>query len=343
MKDSYKILDGNLDEDGVNEFLIKQYEYDLFDFRYSLAIVLSRKPPPSAALWNLWRIGKRESFDNNCEIVADEIKRLERIIKSMVRSLDDHILTMENRGPLFPKEKLPGKVKWKDMSTRDREFFIRKSYKIDEMIGSRINILRGCLNIFKKAKGPPTQTRTTIAALWSLVMRDNRTLHMKNIEILLDWFWKRLEGVDYRDKLYSSSPKNSLRDKITKFVKNHRTLLEKARKDIFFHNYKKFPDKEKVCPCRIEFEADGPKFYPISSPSGELAPLRASHDSPDERKRGGGIRKWRRIATSFIVRKLDNIAVRIGQKAYKQGCLKGYREGYEEAKKEAEEEKSAIK
>lgn len=286
MRYSYKILDGNLDKDGVNKFLIDEYEYDLFDFAHSLAIVLSKKPPPSTTLWEIWKFGKRKDTDyereykREYELVADEIRRLERIIKSTTRGLKNHMLAMEKvKNPLLPKDILPGYEIWKnghknwekDEDDKPMEFWIKNNYKFDGVISSEINILKKCLNDLKKEKGAPTKSKNTIAALWSLVMKDDATPHLKNIETLLDWFWETLEGVPYHREIESSSSENSSGDKTSRFVKRNRSLLEKARKEIFFHNYKEFPDKKKTYPYQIRFEADSPKFYPRSSPYDETA------------------------------------------------------------------------
>ena len=231
----YKIFDKYFDTSEANKFLIQKYGFDLFDFAHSLAIVLRKEP--TSKFWDIQLIRKQEVSDY--EIVSDGVKRL----KKLALDLNKHRLAMKKiKNPLLPKEKI---------------------YEIEESIGGEINILKASLNAFKKSKGAPAKPKNIIPSLWSLVMRDNGITHWKNIENLFDWFHERLEDVSYRNELVGFSPGKE----ILRFVKKFRPFLEEAKKEVFYHNCKEFPNQKKINAFQIRFEIYSPEFYPINSSS----------------------------------------------------------------------------
>jgi len=259
----YNILDASGDMNRVNEFLIKEYNYDLYDFSHSIAIVLSAKP--LIKFWDIWLI-KKGNIPNQ-KIVVREIKRLKKIEKRLLRELDAHQLAMQNiKNPLLSKAIMPGSENWRDKEAKTREFWLKKTYRIGETIGSEIDRLKGFLNVFKRTKGKPPQPRYIIASLWSLVMKDSEEPHLENIDALINWFYENLKGASYRDELdISEHPPSS--GNISRFMRNYRDVLEEDKKGIFFHNYKEFSDREKVFAFKIAFEKDNPKIYPLSPTS----------------------------------------------------------------------------
>ena len=237
MKQSYNLLNIEWDINRVNDFLIKEYEHDLFDFAYSLAVVLSKEPLLKP--WDIQLISKQEIPDY--ENVVDEVKRL----KKLACDINTHRLVMKKiKNPLFPKEKI---------------------YNIEELISNEITILQASLEIFKKTKGRPAISKNVIASLWSLVMKDSKEIHFENIEILLNWFYEKLEGMTYREKLNVDSSKAE----ILRFRKSFCVPLEETKKDIFVYNYNAnlSKDKKKTYIFEIRFEKDNPEFYPLSPTS----------------------------------------------------------------------------
>jgi len=239
MKHGYNLLSSDWDIKRINDFLIKEYEFDLFDFAHSVAIILNKREPISTTFLDIWLLKKVEISDY--EIVDEGVERL----KKLNIDLSAHRLAMKKiKNLLFPKEKI---------------------YNIEELINDEITILKGCLENYKKTKGRPAISKNIIASLWSLVMKDSEGIHFENIEILLDWFHEKLEEVTYRDKLKV----DYLKAEILRFRKSFCILLEEARKDIFVYNYKAnlSKDKKKIYAFQIRFEKDDPQFYPLSPTS----------------------------------------------------------------------------
>jgi len=237
MRQSYNLLNIEWDINRVNDFLIKEYDYDLFDFSYSLAIILSKKP--LLKFWDLQSKIKQEISDY--EIVIEGVKSL----KKLDCDLKIHRLAMKKiKNPLFPKEKI---------------------CNIEKTISDETNILQASLESYKKTKGRPAISKNVIASLWSLVMKDSEEIHFKNIEILLNWFYEKLEEVTYCEKLNVDSSEAE----ILRFRKNFYILLEETKKDIFVYSYKAnlSKGKKKVYAFQIKFEKDNPEVYLLNSTS----------------------------------------------------------------------------
>ena len=239
MRQSYNLLNSEWNINKVNEFLIEKYGYDLFDFAYSMAVILSKKPLLKFLDIQLIRKLKVSDYKN----VVEGVERL----KKLAHDLSAHRLAMkeiENR--LFPKERI---------------------YNIEELINEEINILQACLEMYKKVKGRPAIFKNIIASLWSLVMKDSEGIHFKNIDELSNWFYKELEEVTYRDKLNVDSSEGE----ILRFRKNFYILLEETKKDIFVYNYKTNLSKDKpvkkTYAFEIRFEKDDPQLYPLNPTS----------------------------------------------------------------------------
>ncbi len=263
----YIALDVYSGADRINTDLISGYGYDLFDFAYSIAIALSKKP--LSDFWNIWTLKKTEVADY--KFVADEVKKLKRIKRRLQQVLDLHLSAMQNiRNPLLPKEPMPASENWENRDADTRELLIEKIYGLESIRGE-IDILRGCLNLFKRAKGKPAKPFNIIASLWSLIMK-NEEIHLDNIYTLINWFHERLEGTDYRNELDTSEHPPRLKV-ISEFMENYEDLLEEDKKKIFFHSYRELQDKEKVYAFQIRYEVDNPRLYPFSSPPDETEQL----------------------------------------------------------------------
>ena len=239
----------------LNRKLIRNYGYDLFDFTYSLSIVLSRKPPPQ--LWNIWLIRKFRIED--FEIPKKELLRLERIRNRLIKDLKKHLTNMHRiNNPLLPKEYIPVAINIKSTLDEISNEDIIRIYKIDDVIGAEIINIKAILNIFKRTKGPPASVRNILGSLWSLVVRDETSIHIDVIADLIGWFYKRLLLRNYVSEL-GDSP--SL-EEISRFIARFGSKLEQDRSGIFYHNLKLEPNIEKIYPFQINFDENGLRFSP---------------------------------------------------------------------------------
>jgi len=248
-------INDNLSPQQLNRKLIRIYGYDLFDFTYSLAIVLSKKPPPR--LWNIWLIRKFKIED--IEILKKELNRLKRIRNQLIKDLKKHLIKMHRiNNPLLPKEYIPEARNIESTIDEIRNEDIIRIYKINETIGIEINNIKTILNIFKRTKGPPASVKNILGSLWSLVMRDETRIHIDIIADLMGWFYLRLQPTNYADEL-GASP--SL-EEILRFMGRFGSMVEQDKSEIFYYNLKLERNINKIYPFQIIFDENGPRFLP---------------------------------------------------------------------------------
>jgi len=248
-------INDNLSSQQLNRKLIRIYGYDLFDFTYSLAIVLSKKPPPR--LWNIWLIRKFKIED--FAILKKELLRLKRIRNQLIKDLKRHLIKMHRiNNPLLPKEYIPVVRNIESTVAEIRNEDIIRIYKIDEAIGSEIKNITAILNIFKRTKGPPASAKNILGSLWSQVVRDETSIHIDIIADLMDWFYLRLQPRNYADELVASP---SL-EEISRFMTRFGSMVKKDRTEIFYYNLKSERNINKIYPIQIIFDENGPRFLP---------------------------------------------------------------------------------
>lgn len=247
-------IDSDESPQELNQILIRDYGYDLFDFTYSLAITLSKKPP--LRLWNIWLIRKAEIVD--FEILKRELTRLKKIRNNLIKDLKKHLFLMSQiENTLLPKEFVPGATSFESLDDKKSDNNVASIYGIQHKIGSEIDSIQAIINIFKRTKGPPASVKNILGSLWSLVLRDETSIHIDVIAELTGWFYERLKPRNYADELKASP---SL-EYISRFMSRFGSMIEEDRTDIFYHNLKLEQNINKIFPFQIVFDDNGARFF----------------------------------------------------------------------------------
>jgi hypothetical protein len=260
-------IDFNWNPERLNSYLIQYYGYDLFDFAYSLAIVL-RKSIPIDPL-NIWLIKHQQiPYVRTCR---GEIRRLRGIkdrIMRIISDLDDHLDQMKYwdvlRGridgtfiPLyFPVERSRERI--------NRNNYIKRVYRLEDILQiltEEIGHYNEFLRLFRETSGRPIAPKTIITSFWSLIIRNRRGIELDRIHELLGWFYVRLEGTDYKEELRDLPGP----EEISRFMRRFRNILNKDKSKIFVHNYHQSQHVDKLKVIQIRFERDEPKFFSVGT------------------------------------------------------------------------------
>lgn len=248
-----KLIDYDWPAGRLNRFLRKEYGYDLFDFAYSLAIVLAETVPLGRFhIWNL----KKEDI-RHYRTAKTELTRLKKLRLHVVKELSQHLTVLKAMGgSVFPREILPGiHIRMAD-SPRALEDIINHAYGIESSLTTEINVLSAALGYFERSKGAPAKSSTLISCLWSFIIKGKRGAHLYNIENLLNWFYEKLDNTCYREEI-STSPSV---EEISRFKKRHGQEVEEDVKKIFVANYKMYSRRKQPFPFAVRFDKDTPRL-----------------------------------------------------------------------------------
>ncbi len=214
-KAKYHDITERMTNEKVNEILLAQYNYDLFNFSLSLAVAISDFP--IFGCWKIWEIRRAKIPGMN--VVKKEIERLTEIrtkIFALTKTLRRHVAKL----PDWHRQR--GRIRKTYMETFSR--VEGGDVSIQERISRELYGLQECLNNvneelsflknnvwepFKKKPGKSTEPAIILMSFWALVMRKNRNADMNNIKNLLNWFAAKLQNTNYGSKL-----NRSLRDKV---------------------------------------------------------------------------------------------------------------------------------
>lgn len=251
----------------LNNYLIQYYGYDLFDFAYSLAIVLSKSVPINPL--NIWYIKHQQvPYIKTCR---EEIRRLRGIKQREMRiisDLDNHLDQMKHWDVLggrivgtfipqyFPKERTRERI--------NRNSYTKRVYRLEDIfhvLNKEIDHYNEFLQLFRVTSGRPISPKTIIASLWSLIIRNRRGIDLARIHELLGWFYARLEGTEYEGELIDLPGS----EEISRFMRRFRNILEEDKSKIFVHNYHQSQHIDKPKVIQIRFERDEPRFLSIST------------------------------------------------------------------------------
>lgn len=259
----YKLIDVNWGADELNEFLLRQYRFGLFSFAFSLATVFYKTP--SWGSWDLWFL-KKEGIPYY-ETCKQEIKKIREIRAEIVEKLDEHLDRLQFWDSLKGKQKLHFPKTFLSLNKApeilDREKLTKKNYKLErtfKVIDDEIEYYEKLIPNYTRKRGRPVQARFIISSFWSLILRDSQITHWKNIEQLLEWFYRKLNGVHYSQKNeehYSQEiygmPKQDL---VTRFRSENILKLENELQSFF----KDFSKPQNQLNLQIRFEQNKMDF-----------------------------------------------------------------------------------
>ena len=232
----YRRIDQTMGIDEVNKILVRQYKYDLYNFTISLVVALSDSP-----ILGFWNISEIKNVKiPSVGLVKAEIKSLSDIrsrITRIAEPLKRHLGTLPRWHQIRRGEAnrdLPRIAFGQDfLNMPNADEITRKAYKLDDVldvINREVDYLTDSMyKPFRKRRGKITEPSIIIHAFWSLVIRRNGRTDMKNVEMLVKWFAKRLKDTDYETKLSYAYDGSS----IYRCIKENREKLE-ADKAIFF-------------------------------------------------------------------------------------------------------------
>jgi hypothetical protein len=272
-------------EERLNESLVHNYGYDLFDFALSLGIVLRKKPP--FRLFNIWRL-KRDSFEQ-LDLFRYKVARLERIRDSIVQRLERHLdslgywrsVSEGTENQLFPSN-FP--IRWAEVSRgrplsgNEKRRIVRRLYNLDQMLEVLESEIEHYRRIFRlltiRHPGRQPLPKTIIFSLWSYVLRRGRTIHLMTMVDLVNWFLARIGDTSY-GRRFSASVRTDYpgSEEISRFKRNFARGLQEDLRELFHHNYRESPLTQKPRILQVRFERSEPKFYRIEANASEDVPL----------------------------------------------------------------------
>jgi hypothetical protein len=253
----------------VDERLISKCGFGLYNFAFSLAIVLNDFP--IFGFPEIWVL--KNAKIPGIEEVRDEIQRLKDVRSKLVKlaiPLKKHI------------QKIPDfhKVRGGVLDERIRALFfdrriddsasvdelILTAYKLDQslhFIDEEIAFFRDSKWVpFRKKSGKATEPRMIIQAFWSLVIRRGRIADMEYINALINWFADKLEATDYGHLLSYEPNRSSVR----RFKQINREKLNQDLK-LFFPRPKNTKSKSVIetRDIQIRFAKRVPEIYLFAS------------------------------------------------------------------------------
>jgi hypothetical protein len=223
----------------LDEILISQYGYNLYNYCASLAIILIDSP--FFGFGKIWELKNAQIA--GLKQVRTEIERLTNI-KSNIRNIGKRLRVHLTKLPDWHQTKR-GSL---DESQRDiilnqdysslpnKDEVALDVYKLAEtlnIIDEEINFLQNSMwQPFKKGVGRSANPFVLLHAFWSLVIIKHKNSDMYNVGRLIEWFAEKLKGTDYAVKLIGKSESSS----IYRFRKENIEYLEESKGYFFPEN-----------------------------------------------------------------------------------------------------------
>lgn len=233
MKQRIKI---NFTEEELDSFLKEKYGYGIWEFEQSLLEVFT------------WHISKKE--EKVFQFIEKRIKQFENLKRKITELLDDFSSEIDLYR-LYNGLKPAEIIKW---TPSERKKFIIKKFKLssfNSVINKLIKRYQEHTSYMKEDALEPAQFRmhlkpiNLVILIWSYFMRRGSKVDWINMEILLNWFSKKLDRIGVLDifkweKEYAPSP-DILRLVRNKYKKTKYYVLAKN----VFNNLKESPEKIK--------------------------------------------------------------------------------------------------
>ncbi len=258
----------NMNPPALNSLLLRAYGFELLDFAFSLAVVLSKKPllRLDQPIWVMKKEGIPFITKSKRELAhLVEIKsKLDRVVED----LDDHLNSLEYWDTIragvqksFLPQFFPTATAREPL---DKKTIILDCYSLKavyETIEKESEYLKPWVDLLSPKghdAGRYTLAITIIAALWSRVITYKRKTDWKNLWALISWFYARLGNADYRTELDGHPSPES----IYRFRDRFQRELRKDRLYFFAHNYRspKLRRIVKPKPIQVRFTPQNPKL-----------------------------------------------------------------------------------
>ena len=266
-KTKYREITEGMTNDKVNEILVAQYNYDLFNFSLSLAVAISDFP--IFGFWKIWEI--RRAKIPGMDVVKEEIEKLTEIrtkIFALTKTLRRHIAKLpdwhRHRGRIRKTYiETFSRVEGENVSIQDK--ISREFYGLQECLNNvneELSFLKNNIwEPFKNKPGKSAEPAIVLRSFWALVMRKNRNADMNNIKNLLNWYATKLRTTNYGSKLKYKPADPS----IYRFKTEHKHELEEDRRYFFplsGRNFSQEPRPPKT--IQIRFKKETPEIYSIT-------------------------------------------------------------------------------
>lgn len=223
----------------LDEILISQYGYTLYNYCASLAIILIDFP--FLGFGKIWELKNAQM--TGIEQVRTEIERLKEI-KSKIQRIKNNLslhLTYLSKWHQIKRDSLDEALReifltqnFSELSNKDE--VTSELYKLGDtvnIIDEEINFLQNSMwQPFKKGVGRSANPFVLLHAFWSLVIVKHKNSDMYNVGRLIEWFAHKLKDTDYAVKLTGKSESSS----IYRFRKENIEYLKESKKYFFPDN-----------------------------------------------------------------------------------------------------------
>jgi hypothetical protein len=252
----------------VDAILFEDYEHGIFPFALSVAIHILRFP--SFGSIELWE--KKNVVPEYWIKIRDEARNLERIrdgLRTAVEELDDHLKGILYWGFLdghqnYVRDLIGFPPFFVDPERISRP--IRHDVITNEIYGLSATIERidaelefyNSLGSTRRKQGRPIKAKLPIAVLWSQVIKKEGRTKWKDVEALMKWFRKKLEGTQYGSEIGELPEAEEIR----RFKKKYQAEIADERNQVFRH----YDNPDNPMGLQINFAEDSPKLWGLGSP-----------------------------------------------------------------------------
>ncbi|HEB34727.1 hypothetical protein LCGC14_0592000 [marine sediment metagenome] len=226
----------NFTEKEIDSFLKENYGYGIWEFESSLLHVYT------------WHISKKE--EKVFQFIEKRIKQLENLKRKIIELLDDYSSEIDLYG-LYNSLRPAKIIKW---TPSERKKFIIKYFKLssfNSVINKQFKRYQEHTSYMKEDALEPAQFRmylkliNLVILIWSYFMRRGSKVDWINMEILLNWFSKKLDKIGVLD-IFKWEKESAPSPDILRLIRNKykKTKYYVLAKNIF-NNLKESPEREK--------------------------------------------------------------------------------------------------
>jgi len=191
----------------LNNFLLKEYQFGLVHFAFSLAVHLIKFPSfGTSELWAIKNVLPEYWLRMRDE--ANNLEKLEKNLSDLVQNLDDHLENLKywdflKKKPDYHRDLIGYPAFYLSLNQVRRplkhDLIIQKMYGLDyfkECIDQEIEFYKSYKTTSQK-KGRPIETKQIIALLWSKIIQYHGRTRWIDIEAIMKWFFHKLEKTKY--------------------------------------------------------------------------------------------------------------------------------------------------